>query len=314
MTRSADRVFVYLAGHGATSRAVGDYAPGTAMTHTIQLGDGGIVSLQDLAPCFELIADKGADLAVFDGSCEGGESVIAATGKRYVALSTTGAQAPGATNTPDPGAVMKSYGQPSYFGLWWSGNDAASVMCGNTPHRIYQKIYRSDEVDLARWSLFYRTAIGFLSEMAYSWDLVTRGCYLFEYVYADLYNDPNPTQEVVVYKASTPVSLGDYLASMQADHDGYAPSIAQLHGYLGDHALVGRAATVYGDAFPRPWLTTSGDLAWNIVLEPAKVLDNAAVLTPLAYSGATGFAALVQDCIDRLNASDMHARSVSWAT
>lgn len=309
VTRAADRVFVYLAGHGGTSRAIGDYSREVAFQHIIQFGDGGILSLNDIAPSFELMADKGAEVSVFDGSCDAGESVIAAIGERYVALSTTGAQAPGLTDTPSPGAVMKTFGQPSRFGLWWLDADSASLLTGNAPHRFYQKVYRSDTTEVAQWSVHYKTAVSFSAELAASWDLVTRNCYLFQYVYADLYHDPNPSDEVVAYKAATKVSLDDYLASMQADHDGFEASITKLRGILGDSARMSNAGNVYAAAFPRPWLTTTGDLGWNVVLEPVKTFDDSAVLSPMQYSGAAGFAALVHTCIQQLDAV-----TSSWQT
>ena len=302
VTRAADRVFVYLAGHGGTGRAIGDYSRDTAFQHIIEFGDGGILSLSDIAPSFELMADKGADVSVFDGSCDAGESVVAAIGERYVALSTTGAQAPGLTNTPSPGAVMKTFGQPSRFGMWWLDADAASLLTGDAPHRFYQKIYRSDATDVGQWSVFYKTAVGFSTELASSWDLVTRNCYLFQYVYADEYSDPNPSDVVVAYKAAAKVSLDDYLASMQADHDGFQPSITKLRGILGDTARIASAANVYAGVFPRPWLTATGDRGWNVVTEPVKTFDDTAVLSPLQYGGAAGFTALVHTCIQQLDA------------
>jgi hypothetical protein len=300
--RSTDRVFVYLAGHGATDRANGDYTHDVALSHYIEFGAGDGLRLRDITPSFELMAYKGCDVSVFDGSCDAGETVVAATGSRYVAMSTTGARAPGLTNSPSPGGAMKQFGQPSRFGMWWSQADAASLLTGAAPHRFYQKIYRSDDTDVARWSIFYKAAVDFYRGIAGGWDLVTRYCYLFEYVYADVFHDPNAGDEVVNYRnASSKVSLDDYLASMQADLDGFAPSVQKLRGFLADGALVQRAAAVYAPAYPRPWLTTTGELAWNTLLEPVKVVDTDAALSPLNWAGAQGFVALVAECVRMLD-------------
>jgi hypothetical protein len=300
--RPTDRVFVYLAGHGATDRANGDYTRDVALSHYIEFGAGDGLRLRDIAPSFELMSYTGCDLSVFDGSCDAGETVVAATGSRYLAMSTTAARAPGVTSTPSPGAVMKQFGQPSHFGLWWSPGDAASLLTGAAPHRFYQKVYRSDDTDVALWSVFYKTAVDFYRDIAAEWDLVTRDCYLFEYIYADVFQDPKAGDEVVSYrKASPKVSLDDYLASMQADFDGFAPSVQKLRGFLGDGALVQKAAAVYAAAYPRPWLTTTGELGWNTLLEPVKVVDTDALLIPLRWAGTQGFVALVAECVRMLD-------------
>jgi hypothetical protein len=307
VVRPTDRVFVYLAGHGAAGRnSTDDHSTSAALSHYIQFESGGL-RLNEIAPAFSLMGDKGVDLAVFDGSCDGGESVLAATGERYLAVATTGVYAPGFTNTPSPGNVLKSFGQPNAFGMWWSPSDAVSMMTGEAPHRFYQKMYRNDDTEIARWSLFYKTAINFYREVADSWDLMTRNCYLFEYVYAELFNDPNPIPEVTNHKAATKIGLTDYLASMQADYDGFAPTVTALRNILANRALVDRAADVYAGAFPRPWQTTTGLFDWNVSTTPFRLVDDIVWLVPSAFSGADGFRSLVDESLRRI--ADLEA---SW--
>ncbi len=150
--------------------------------------------------------------------------------------------------------------------------------------------------------MFYKTAVDFYRGIAGSWDLVTRYCYLFEYIYADVFHDPNAGDEVVSYRnATSKVSLDDYLASMKADLDGFEPSVLKLRGFLADSALVAKAAAVYAAAFPRPWLTTTGEPGWNPVWEPVKVVDTDAVLSPIHWVGADGFVALAAECVRMLD-------------
>ena len=67
VVRPADRVFVYLAGHGAAGRSsTGDHTTASAFFHYIEFESGGL-RLTDIAPAFSLMGDKGVDLAVFDG-------------------------------------------------------------------------------------------------------------------------------------------------------------------------------------------------------------------------------------------------------
>ncbi|MFE1646980.1 FG-GAP repeat domain-containing protein [Microbacterium sp. P01] len=310
VVRPADRVFVYLAGHGAAGRSsTGDHTTASAFFHYIEFESGGL-RLTDIAPAFSLMGDKSVDLAVFDGSCDGGETVIAATGERYLAVATTGVYAPGLTDTPSPGNVLQKFGQPNTYGMWWSRSDTVSMMTGEAPHRFYQKMYRNDDTEIARWSLFYKTAINFYPAVAGSWDLVTRNCYLFEYVFAELFNDPAPIDEVKNFKAAAKIGLTDYLTSMQADYDGFAPTVTALRNILANGALVDRAADVYASAFPRAWQTTTGLFDWNVDTSPAKLVDGDTVwLVPSAFPGADGFRLLVAECLRRI--ADLE---VSWGT
>ena len=241
--RPGDRVFVYLAGHGGGSRPAGDRSKDLALQHILQFGDGAIVSYADFAPSFEHMGDKGADLVVFNGACDGGESVLHATGERFLALSTTSVYAPGITNNPDPSEVMALFGKPSRFGLWWSRDNAASLLNATVPHRFYQKIYRSDDTEIAILSLFHKPALDNRTNVGRSWELMVFRCYLLRYIYPDVYEGLSAAD-----KAATTVGLDTYLATMRSGYDTASVAIADLRRILGDPALVGRAADVYATA------------------------------------------------------------------
>ena len=310
VARSSDRVFVYLAGHGAAGRSLtSDHSTASAFWHYVEFESGGL-HLNDVAPAFSLMGNKGVDLGGRGIIYDGGETVLAATGERYLAVATTGVYAPGITDTPSPGNVLQSFGQPSTYGMWWSQADPVSRMTGEAPHRFYQKMFRNDDTEIARWSLFYKTAINFYPAVAGSWDLVTRNCYIFEYVYADLMKDPNPGDEVKSFKMATKIGLTDYLAAMQADYDGFAPTVAVLRKNLADGGLVDRAAGIYAAAYPRPWQTTTGVFDWDVAAAPLRLVDNGAVwLAPSQWAGADGFRRLVAECLRRL--AELEA---SWGT
>jgi hypothetical protein len=263
--RASDRVFVYLAGHGATYRALSDTTQGSAQSHILQFGDGSVVQYSEFSPWFKRMGAIGADVTVFDGSCDGGEAVMDAIGTRYLALSTTGIHAPGITNTPDPSNLMSHVGRPNSFGMWWSRERTASLMTPQMPHRFYQKLYRSDDTDINRWSLFYKPGITFFQSVGGSWDLWTKGCYLYRYVFPEVYATLTAEQ-----KAAMTVTLDVYLASMRASLNDYAPSITALRETLNDAGAVGRAADVYAAAYPTPWRTMFGDLNWNVDAEPVR--------------------------------------------
>ncbi|MBX3160326.1 MAG: VCBS repeat-containing protein [Deltaproteobacteria bacterium] len=294
--RASDRVFVYLAGHGATGRGITDTSQATAGSHIIQFGDNAIVSYSDLAAVFERMAATGADVTVFDGSCDGGEAVMSAIGQRYLALATTGIHAPGLTNTPDPSDVMRRAGRPNSFGMWWSREPTASLMTSQAPHRFYQKIFRSDDTEINRWSLFYKPAITMYQAVGSGWDLMVRGSYLLRYVYPDVYDGLTSAEKDQLNVATEP-----YLASVRADLTARAPMIAKLRAILGDGALVDRAAQVYAAAYPTPWRTMFGDLAWNVDAEPVRKSPLHNEIEPRVYAGRNGFLRMVAEILRTLD-------------
>ena len=289
----ADRVFVYLAGHGAGARNLGDFSRDPAFGHRFQFNDGALIPYRDFAPSFELMADKGAQVSVIDGSCDGGETVVAATGERYVAISTTSVWAPGLTNTPNPADVITQFGRPARQGMWWTRSDAVSRLSGRTPHRFYQKAYRNDDTPIARWSPFYKPGIHVYAEAGWSWTLMVTRCWLWKHVYNDIYRDPRYAGDVAGYEAGAKISTEDYIVGRQAAYDAVAPSVAQLRSILADAGVRARAAKVYAGAFPRPWQTVVADLGWDIDAAPRRELESGTVLEPGAWRGEDGFHRLV---------------------
>lgn len=288
ITRASDRVFVYLAGHGATYRTLADTAQSTSATHILQFGDGAVVGYDQFTPSFRRIGATGADLTVFDGSCDGGEAVMDAIGQRYLALSTTAIHSPGLTNTPNPGDVMGRVGRPNSFGMWWSPEKTASLMTSQAPHRFYQKIFRSDDTGINRWSLFYKPAITYFQAVGGNWELMVRHCYLYRYVYPDGYAKLTQAE-----KDATTGSANTYLTSMRADRTALAPSIAALRSFLGDATLTGHAADIYAAAYPAPWRTMFGDMAWNVDTHPVRKSPIGTAIEPRRYAGRSGFLQMV---------------------
>ena len=288
--RAGDRVFVYLAGHGATRRPLGDHSRTAALGHVLQFGDGSLIDYGRIAPWLHRMGAAGVDLIVFDGSCDGGEAVMAALGERYLALSTTSIHAPGITNTPDPSNLMAQVGRPNSFGLWWSAEPTASLMNAQVPHRFYQKIYRSDDTEINELSLFYKPGISFYLSVAGGWDLMVRRCHLYRYIYPAEYAAFSATD-----KAAMNVGTEAYLSSMRTDLEAMAPPIARLRDILADGQLMERAAAVYAAAYPAPWQLLFGDRNWNVDTEPIRRSPAGVDIEPRHYAGASGFLAMVAD-------------------
>jgi hypothetical protein len=293
--KSSDRLFVYIAGHGGSSRALGDTTKSVSLTHILQFEDGAIVGYTPFAQSFQLIGNKGVDLSVLDGSCDGGEAVLNAIGERYLAMSTTSVYAPGLTNTPDPSTMMQLFGKPSKFGLWSSQQFTASILTAITPHRFYQKIYRNDNTVINTASLFYKPAIQFYTALGSTWDLMVRRCYLIQYIY--------PTEFAGFSQAdkdSMTVSANDFIVSMRNDSNSFAPSIAQLKTILSSTTLVNKAAQVYTQSFPKPWQTIYNDMTWDVLAQPKKHTSWQNALVPGSYVGTDGFIRMVNEILNIL--------------
>ncbi|MEO7942144.1 MAG: VCBS repeat-containing protein [Marmoricola sp.] len=294
-TKPGDRVFVYLAGHGASGRTPADTSKATALTHWFQfgVGDGRIdANYSDFAPWFKLMGAKGADVSVFDGSCDAGETVMDAIGERYVGLSTTGCTVPGITNTPDPSHVMSQDGSPHSFGFWWSQEPTATAMFSELPHRFYQKIYRSDDTEASYWSLLYKVAINWLLAVGGGWEMWTRGCYLYKYAYPQGYADLDAGQ-----KAGLTVALDPYLADMRSIRNDYQSALDQLRTILMNQDVVDRAAEVYSAAYPTPWRLLFGDPGWDIATDPVRTSPGLWEARPDTYAGHEGFRRMVDDIL-----------------
>ena len=292
--KAGDRIFVYLAGHGGSARTIGNTNKSVALTHDLQFNDGSLVRLDQFSPSFRLLANKGIDLTVFDGSCDGGETVVNAFGERYCALSTTSVYAPGITNNPDPSVVMKLFGKPGSMGLWWSQLVTASLLTSKTPHRFFQKIYRNDTSEIARLSLYYKPAIDFYKNLDQGgWDLKVRRCYLYKYIYATAYNALTQAE-----KNTMTVSAASFIASMRSDFNNHRPSIVSLRSFLGNAQLINLAANIYTSTFPKSWQTIFGDMNWNVTAQPAKYSSAGGALVPGSYVGNAGFVRMVSETLN----------------
>jgi hypothetical protein len=293
--KSSDRLFVYIAGHGGSARRLGDTTKSLSLRHILQFDDGEIVEYAPFAQAFQLLGNKGVDLAVLDGSCDGGEAVLNAIGERYLAMSTTSVYAPGLTNTPDPSQMMQIFGKPSRFGLWSSQQYTASLLTAITPHRFFQKIYRNDNTEINTASLFYRPAINFYAALGSTWDLMVRHCYLFQYIYPTEF--AGFTQEA---KDSMTVSTTVFLDSMRNDFNAFVPSITQLKAILQNSRLVVKASQIYNQSFPKPWQTIYNDMAWDVLAQPQKHTSWQNALVPGSYGGTDGFVRMVNEILNIL--------------
>ncbi|SHE78920.1 Repeat domain-containing protein [Bacteroides luti] len=293
--RAGDRLFVYLAGHGGSSRALGDTTKSVSLSHIFQFEDGMIVGYDQFAPSFELLGNKGVDLSVFDGSCDAGESVLNAIGEKYLAMSTTSVYAPGITDTPNPSEIMQLFGKPNKFGMWWSSYYTASLLTSKAPHRFHQKIYRNDNTEINTQSLFYKPAIPFYASLGGGWDLMVRHCYLYQYIYTTEFNTMSAEE-----KAKITETTADYLASMKADYNAFSPSILHLKNILSNTSIINAAANIYTGAFPRPWQTIFGDMNWDVVADPIRHTSLNNELKPGSYTGTEGFIRMVNEILNLL--------------
>ncbi|MGV8976744.1 MAG: FG-GAP-like repeat-containing protein [Cellulomonas sp.] len=293
--KPSDRVFVYLAGHGTSDRATSDTSKATALTHWFQFGDGDARlqgNYSDYAPWFKLMGAKGADVTVFDGSCDGGEAVMDAIGERYLALSTTGILVPGITDTPDPSHAMSEVGRPNSFGLWWSTEPTATAMFPDVPHRSYQKIYRSDDTDISYWSLLYKVAINWQLQVGGTWEMFTRGCYIYQFAWPDAYAALTADQ-----KATLTVALDPYVAQMRAIRNDFQPAIDHLRTNLTNADVVSHAADVYAAAYPTPWRLLFGDPGWNVDTDPVHTSPGLWNAEPRTFAGRDGFMKMRDDIL-----------------
>lgn len=96
-------------------------------------------------------------------------------------------------------------------------------------------------------------------------------------------------------------STPDYLASMKADYNAFAPSILHLKNILSNSALINAAASVYSGAFPRPWQTIFGDMNWDVITEPVRHSSLNNKLIPGQYLGTAGFIQMVNEVLNLIS-------------
>lgn len=301
--RSGDQIFVYLAVHGSGDRTAGDTTISTAHRHGFGPATG-YFTFGEVADHFRRIANAGVQLIVFDGSCEGGESVVGSIGERYAVLSTTCASRPGGTTHPIPGQVMAQYGQQSSFGLWWSEDDAASRLSAYGPFRFFQKIYRNDDTEMARLSLFTRSGLFHYLLPGDPWTMEARGCYLWRYL------DPGRFDALAEEQKATMVgSVDAYLDSMQADYDAFAPVNSRFIEILNDQALVSRAGKIYAQHFERVWRNLFRDTEWDVRANPVKETPGLNLpIDVLVYEGEQGFSRIAAEVVLTLIGWQHHFR------
>ena len=295
--KACDRLFVFLGGHGGSERTLGDTSRDVALTHGIKFKEGSI-KLSQIASSFQLMGNKGVDLIVFDGACNGGETVRYALGEKYLALSTTSIDAPNFTNEPNLPIVLEKFGKPTVFGMWWSECYSASLLTSITPRRPFQKIFRNDNTDMNLQSLFYKVSINFISSAINNgWYLGTENkCYLFRHIYPDEYNKlKQPDKDALTG------SLNHYLAWLADRLPVHISKINALKSILNNANLINRAASVYTNAYPKPWRTIWGDMSWNVDTEPIRYTEKNNPIKPSSYKGTAGFVKMVNEIKNLLN-------------
>jgi hypothetical protein len=265
-TTPGDRLFVYLAVHGNSSRQPGDESRTPCGNHGMEAASG-YITLDSISPLFRGIANRGCDLIVFDGSCEGGETVVNAFGERYCAMSTTGVFDPGITGTPDPGAAAGTETKPSTFGVWWHGphlsgsrlSGRIALDCSQPPFpRIWQRLFRNDTTACTTASIFARGGLDAQSWLNFWWVSVS-GCYLYSMLW--------PAQAGSgTFSASVPALLANAAAQagpMQPALDAYQASVL-------DAAYSADCAALYTANYVPIWQCMADDLSWDVAGNSSK--------------------------------------------
>jgi hypothetical protein len=157
------RRLVHFAAHGTSGVTLEEVLAGTAQNygdHSLDMTESK-VAFAALSPYLDSIAAKVSDLAVFDGSCEGGNTVLAAANAPYCALSTTSFSGPGLFDRPSLRTFVEG------FDALGSGEGpflsrGAGVLQGelleNIGGRIQQRIFRNGCSDNAT-QMAIRTAL-----------------------------------------------------------------------------------------------------------------------------------------------------------
>lgn len=286
--RKGDKLFVYLAVHGASARQPGDVSTGIAASHLMQPNHG-LFTLGQILPHLRALANADVDVIVFDGSCEGGETVVAGFGEKFAALSSTAATTPGGTGAPHPGQVLADYPAHTSFGLWWRADDTASRLDGYVPFRFYQKIYRNDDTPMARLTPFSRPALFHLLLPGDPWTMEARRCYLWRYLDAARFAKLDKGNQDLMAG-----SVDAYLASMDADRQAGAPIVDRFISMINDLGLARRAAQSYSAGYTKVWRNLMRDQSWDFESDPIRYTPELkAPIEPRKYAGEQGF---VQIC------------------
>jgi hypothetical protein len=292
ISHPGDRIFCYLAGHGSDPRGANflDEAVTTSQSHFVQFNSGEIWVSQ-LSPVLKKIASAGADLTVFDGSCNGGETVLNAFGERYCASATTSVYAPALTDTPAIGNYLENTVRQSSLGdSWDTSRSFSGLMNGYLVRtlgaRIQQRIFTNTDNAVSRLSIFFRpnlTLYGVIDN-GVGWNLMCTKNYLFERIYPEIF--------VTLPAADKPMytnSVAEYIKFT----DSYdAPRLAfagRLKAFLNDEALVSRAASKYAQSFDIAWQRLAQDSNWNVTSDPLKHMAELQSIIPTWFSDVLGF-------------------------
>ncbi|HEX2948556.1 MAG TPA: hypothetical protein VHV83_03135, partial [Armatimonadota bacterium] len=210
--KKGDRCLVYLGGHGSNPRSVGDESKSVCKDHFIQVNTGSLYVSQT-SPLFKKLGDLGADLTVYDGSCNGGETVYDAAGEKYCALSTTSVYEPGLTGTPALKPVMNPNEIPCSFSYWWDGShNSSSILSGTLvrtlTHRPQQRIFMNDNNEFSRKMVFTRSAFTYLLVIG-DWDMHYEWCNAYPTIFSESYKNV-PEDE----KSKFTVTMADYIAKV----------------------------------------------------------------------------------------------------
>jgi len=309
--KAGDRVFIYVACHGVTAptRPPANFTQAT--THHAQLKSGWY-RLAVAAPYYASLGNRHVDLTVFDGSCEGGETVNVGFGQRYCAMSATGIWTPGYTNTPDPGAAMRGDSKPGEFGLWWGGAHTAGAWLNGQiiaqilkegPHRLHQRLFRNDASPMARTALFGRTAITNLTIPGSPWWLEGWGCYLVRYIKPDLSEER---------KAQMTTSVDDYISNVETITHPQRTLIADYKRFLRDFGLIHQASFVYASNFDLAWRSIANDPGWDVRGDRFKHNERFRGISPDPLNPQEGFKRLVNIALNSiLTLEEYYRRQIS---
>lgn len=304
MRHPGDRMFVYFGLHGGTPRwTFDDDDPAKCGYHALQTNNGTFY-LRDVLPAFERAAGKGVDLTVVDGSCNGGETVWAAMGHNYAAISTVGLLAPGLTNTPNPANDFDP-ADPDSFGLWWNpSRTMASRLNGqfkrDRPDRVAQRVFRNDDCEACRLALFWRAAYSVYG-VGNAWEMGGYKCHIYRYVFKDTF-DTFPQAEKDKYTLSVDPFINALRTTALAPAQG---RIGQLKAYLANTALNNAAAAIYAPHDRDAWRLLNFDPElWTPEADPFAEFSESLKrweywrkywVNPNQYPGAQGFHRMVSD-------------------
>jgi hypothetical protein len=285
-----DRLFVHFwTDGGQTSRTYGETDNAPCGQHYLQTDDGGL-ELGDFLPYFSRAAWSGVDITVIDSSCHGGETVVAALGERYCAMSMTGVFEVAQLHTPDPQGVIMSQARPGNFGAWYSGpHNAFSLWNGTLLRnsiidRIQQRVYRNDNVPTTMITMLGRDALR-STDYASPWYVTAAGCYLSKYV------DPGN------YNSSCTNSAQAFISGVNAAFNPQYPAIQAYKTHVFQHPQAAAAASLFSTNFAIIWQTMSGDLGWNPVTSPGEYTAAMNGVDPSRYNSSSGFEILINDAV-----------------